>query len=256
MSKLFCDKIVESLNIAKGRTLLVSSDVVGLAFSAASVGEAFNCDDFIESFQTRLGMEGTLLFPAFNFDFCQGKPFDIRHSVSMTGALSKAALGRADFKRTRHPIHSFAVWGKHQKYLCGLNNKSSFGADSPFAFLLSEKAIALIIGLSYQGAFTFAHYAEEMENVPYRYFKEFTAPYVDEGGNSKICSYSMYVRDLEKGVESSLDPIGKVLEAKKIAVSQTLHNVVFRTIRLKEAYEEIISDIRRNAGQKLYKLKS
>ena len=256
MSKLFCDKIVESLHLAKGQTLLVSSDIVSLAFGALSAGETFRCEDFIETLQAALGPEGTLLFPTFNFDFCQGKSFDIRHSSSATGVLSKAALGRADFKRTRHPIHSFAVWGKHQNYLCGLRNKSSFGADSPFASLLSEKAVALIIGLSYQGAFTFAHYAEEMERVPYRYLKEFTAPYVDEFGNSKISRYSMYVRDLEKGVESSLDPMGEVLEAKKIAVSRTIHGAVFRMIRLKEAYEEIILDIRQNAGQKLYKLKS
>ncbi len=256
MPNLFCDKIVEALNLSKGQTLLVSSDIVGLAFQAQSMGETFRADNFIESLQAKLGTEGTLLFPTFNFDFCQGKPFDIRKSPSTTGALSKAALGRPDFKRTQHPIHSFAVWGKHQKYLCGLENASSFGADSPFAFLLKEKALALIIGLSYQGAFTFAHYAEEMEKVPYRYLKEFTAPYVDETGHSKIRTYSMYVRDLEKGVESSLDPIGEVFEAKKVATSTMIHGVAFRMIRLEEAYQEMIRDIRQNAGRKLYQLKA
>ncbi len=256
MSGFFYEKIIEALNVREGRILLVSSDIVGLAFHALSRGETFRCDAFIESLQERLTPEGTLLFPTFNFDFCRGKPFDIRSSASTTGALSKAALGRADFKRTQHPIHSFAVWGKYQQYLCGLNNKSSFGADSPFAFLLKERAAALMIGLSYQGAFTFAHHAEEMERVPYRYLKEFIAPYVDETGNSKICGYSMYVRDLEKGVESDLDPIGEVLETKEIAVSRTLHGVVFRTVRLKEAYEEIVRDIRRNDGRKLHRARA
>jgi len=256
VSRLFCDGITKSLEIPKGGVLLISSDIVNLAFQASLSGETFSCDALIESFKAALGPEGTLLFPTFNYDFCEGKTFDIRKTPSRTGALSKAALLRPDFQRTRHPIYSFAVWGKHQKYLCGLNNQSSFGEDSPFAFLYHENALMLLIGLSYQGAFTFVHYAEETERVSYRYFKEFRAPYIDEEGHSEIRGYTMFVRDLEKGVVSSVDPIGETLETKKIAVLKKIHGVDFRMIRLKNAYEEIVGDIRQNSGRKLYTTES
>jgi aminoglycoside N3'-acetyltransferase len=80
-------------------------------------------------------------------------------------------MARPDFKRTKHPIHSFSVWGKYRDKLCAMDNKSSFGLDSPFHFLYESAAQMLIIGIGFQGAFTFAHYVEEREKAFYRYFK-------------------------------------------------------------------------------------
>ena len=65
----------------------------------------------------------------------QIKIFDYKKTPSNCGSLSNIALQRSDFKRTKHPIHSFAVFGKHKNYLCNLENKSSWGEDSPFKFL-------------------------------------------------------------------------------------------------------------------------
>ncbi len=253
MPEATLSKIVEELNLPSRAVLLVSSDIVGLAFDAASRGEAFSCDGFIDILQTKLGPEGTLLFPTFNFDFCDGRPYDVRLSPSMTGALSRAALARRDFRRTQHPIHSFAVWGRLSNEFVGLSNQSSFGADSPFALLRRESARMIIIGLPYQGAFTFVHHAEEMEKVPYRYMKNFTSSYTDMAGRNGNRTYSLYVRDIEKGVDSAVDPMGEILETKKISVSQVIRGVVFRTIRLKEAYDQIVQDIRQNGGRRLYR---
>ena len=52
---------------------------------------------------------GTLVMPAFNFDFCESKPFDRENSPAQTGALSEAfrltecadALGRRRFTVSR-----------------------------------------------------------------------------------------------------------------------------------------------------------
>ena len=247
-------KIVDHLNVREGDCLLVSSDILALAVAAQAHGEVFDPNAFIDSLFRKLGKEGTLLFPTFNFDFCDKGEFDIRQTPSLTGALSRAALRRPDFKRTRHPIHSFAVGGKHQKDLCALENVSSFGEDSPFGFLHRHDGIMWIIGLPYQGSFTFVHYVEEREEVSYRYLKEFTSRYVDENGRVEVRSYSMYVRDKDKGVESWVDPIGEVLEQEGIAVSQSINGVSFKQISLRNAYHPIAKDIKINRGKNLYRL--
>lgn len=248
----FVAQVLETIPVKRGAALLVSSDLTGLALQAAARGTRFSADELLDLLKEKVGSSGTLLLPTFNFDFCDGKPFDLCRSPSRTGALSAAALSRKDFQRTRHPIHSFAVWGKERGPLCDLDNRSSFGPDSPFAFLHKSAAEMLIIGLDYQGSFTFVHYVEEAEGVPYRLHKEFRAPYIDGTGHEEIRSYSMYVRDLDRGVDSEVDPMGALLEEKKIASTVKVFGVPFRCVRLAEAYNEIARDIRKNQGRRLH----
>ncbi len=60
---------------------------------------------------------------------------------------------------------------------------------------------------------TFYHHVEEMKRVPYRYFKDFTAPYINREGIEAMRTYQMYVRDLDRGVEPDLNPMGELLWA-------------------------------------------
>ena len=96
---------------------------------------------------------------------------------AFTGAIN--IVTSKDFKRTKHPIHSFAVFGKHKNYLCNLENKSSWGEDSPFKFLY-KNAKNLFIGIDYKNGFTMDHYFEQLTNVKYRYHKDFKSTYIDE----------------------------------------------------------------------------
>jgi len=57
--------------------------------------------------------------------------------------------------------------------LLSFTNESSFGSDSPFAYLHREKGKMLMIGVDYQSSFTFVHYVEECRQVNYRYIKTF-----------------------------------------------------------------------------------
>ena len=248
--------VPEKLNLPAGSVLLVHSDVLRWAKAARAHHEVFDLDLVIESFQRVLGEQGTLLFPAFNYEFCEGKPFDIRTTPSVTGALSRTALKRKDFMRTAHPIYSFAVWGRYAKPLAQMRNQSAFGKDSPFGFLHQADACMLIIDLAYNHAFTFVHYVEEQKKAPYRYLKKFTAPYVDEEGRKTLRTYSMYVRDLEKGVLSDTDLIGALLEKKGIALVQTVNGIVFKCVGLAKAYTEIARDIRQNEGRLLHRVGS
>jgi len=232
--------------------LLVASDISMYAYDKAKETGHFKADELIDGYIDMVGKNGTLLFPTYNWDFCEGKTFDIREVNSQTGRLSNTALSRSDFIRTRHPIYSFAVRGKDAEYLEGLNNIGAFDKESPFGYLHKNKTKMLIIGLEYQNSFTFVHYVEQQERVDYRYEKEFTAEYIDEDGIKSIRTYSMYVRNLKRKVRANINPIGRILEENGIAETWTENKTKFTLIDLAKAYEVICDDIKFNGAKNLY----
>lgn len=247
-------QLATRLEIRKGEILLVSSSLSRLILRSKKMEGGFDVNLFIDSFKSRLTEEGTLLFPTYHFGFCRGIMFDYKHTPSEMGVLSNAALARRDFVRTRHPVYSFAVTGKYSRELLEMENRSAFGIDSPFHFLYEKKARMLIIGLDYQHSFTFVHYVEEKNKVPYRYLKDFEGLYVDETGRSNTRTYSLYVRDLERKVETCVNPMGEIFEKRGAATAHVLNGVVFRLVDLHAANALIEEDIRINAAKNLYRI--
>jgi len=185
-------KIPENLDIKQGDIVLIASDITRLAFGALRHEKRFDAKQLINAFQKKLGAEGTLLFPAYTFHYTDGATFDPVRSVPITGALSETVFRRSDFCRTRHPLHSFMVWGKEAEHFCELDNGSSFGDDSPFALLHQLDAKMLLIGTSVGAAFTFTHYVEQSEKVGYRRNIDLKINYADKTGQSAIKTYSIF----------------------------------------------------------------
>ena len=246
------ERIVDYLDINEGDILLVGSDITLLGLSAYYNGEQFEPNKFIDSIIRKIGQNGTLLFPTYNWGFCKGEIFDYKNTVSQTGSLSNVALKRKDFVRTKHPIYSFAVWGWDRSKLYNMDNTSSFGSDSPFAYLKENDAKMLIIGVSYQNSFTFMHHVEEMEKAPYRYLKNFKSKYIDGKGEESIRTYSMCVRDLELGVITRFD-LENEMKENGVAKHCTINNIEIINVNLKKAYTVIKNDIINNGGNKLHK---
>ena len=104
-------KIIDELKeICRGDIVYVVSDILALSVKARENKERMDLNRFIDSIIDKVGKEGTILIPTFNWDFCKGETFDIRKTVSRTGALGNAALKRPDFKRSKHPLYSFMIW--------------------------------------------------------------------------------------------------------------------------------------------------
>jgi aminoglycoside 3-N-acetyltransferase len=173
-------------------------------------------NDIIHSLLDKLGPNGTLLLPLFNFDFTTGIPFDIRTTPSQMGALTEAGRKWPGAVRTGHPIYSFAVIGQRANEFEGMDNKTAYGADSPFAKLRAMDGQIGVLDLPDQNAMTFYHHVEEMMAVPYRYQKAFTAPYTDLHGNCDERTYWIFVRDLKRGVKTSVDRMGERLWARGV----------------------------------------
>ena len=91
----------------------------------------------------------------YNWDFCEGLGFHYHKTKSRVGSLGNICIKRKDFRRSKNPIYSFAVFGKDQKKICELEHKSCFGLDSPFGYLIKNKGKNVFIGIDYKKAFSF-----------------------------------------------------------------------------------------------------
>jgi len=164
-------------------------------------------DDVLDSLLERVGPEGTLLFPLFNFKWCQGVSFDIRRTPSNNGALSEAARLHPDSVRTKHPIVGFAVIGKHKDSIENCDNKDGFGRGSPFSEVTNQGGKSVAIDLPEYMAMTHYHHFERLHSVEYRYTKQFSAPYTYSDGMIGNPTYSLFVR--KQGVITYVDVMGE-----------------------------------------------
>lgn len=246
---------LKQLGIQQGDALFVSSDVKRLLFSFyEQYDEMPSLNDIINYLQSLVSEQGTLIFPTYNWGFCRGTAWDYHKTKSETGSLSAAALKRKDFRRTQHPIYSFAVWGKGTDELCQLTNTSSFGSDSPFAWMDAHHAKNMVIDVSFTDCLTFVHYVEQLSGlVTYRYEKNFTADYTDADGNTTKRTYSMFVRDLDLDVENDFDAMEEQLLTNGIAQRQMICDIPVTLLEMHASVASILEDIRNNRSRKLCK---
>ncbi len=244
-------KIPEHFGLSKGDSVWLASDVKTLLYTSFENEGTGDLNLLLDGLIDVVGPEGTILIPTFNWDFCKGKTFDIRKSPCQTGSIGKVALKRNDFKRTRHPIYSFAVWGRDKELLCEMDNKSSFGADSPFTYCRDNNTKNVFIDVECQHSFTFVHYVEEQAGISYRYLKDFTAGYIDEDGIESTRTYSMNVRDLDKDIFITIYPFEE--DFKRIGASRRyeVNGIPMKTVEIGKTYDIIYNDVKNNRSRKI-----
>ncbi len=197
--------------VRNGDMLLLHSSTRGTLRRLKKLGFAMDVETILDSFLHALGESGTLLLPLFNFDFCDGVPFDIRTTPSHMGALTEAGRLRPGAVRTGNPIYSFAVLGKRCDLFRGVDNFSGYGADSPFGMLHRAGGKVAVLDLPDQQSMTFYHYVEESMSVDYRFHKRFSAPYRDSDCKLSDRTYGLFVRKVDEGVVTHVDPMGEIL---------------------------------------------
>lgn len=242
-------KIINELPIAENDILLIGSDISRLALMTLKQENHFSPEKFIDSIQQKI-FSGTLLFPAFTGNLKSGDIFDIKTTRPITGTLSDTAFKRKDFIRTSDPFHSFLVWGKHQKELKEINNKSTFGKDSVFAFLFNNKAKMLLIDIDMQHSFTFAHFVEEYEQVKFRHYKKYFINYMQEDCFMSNKEFLFYEK--KAGISNNFYNLEKKFEEEKISQTKIINSIPFKLIKLEKAFNCIQSDIKKNKGKTIY----
>lgn len=238
-------EVISRVHVNKGDIVHVSSDILKFMCTCRKNAEIFDPNIFIDSLIDKIGPTGTLIFPTYNWDFCRGETFDICKTPSQSGALGNIALKRADFRRTQHPVYSFAVSGHDMDYLCGLDNVSAFGSDSPFAYMYDKGAKSLFIGIDYKDAFTLVHFVEEKVGVPYRYFKEFSGEYISEDGTVSRRIFKMYVRHLGLSVKTEISPmLDEVILGKGIYSKYLINGITLGLVDMHGIADIMEYDIR------------
>ena len=244
--------LAEYLHINRGDNIFVTSDVKQLLYNLVSMDDDTDLNILIDGIINIIGEEGTLVFPTFNWDFCKGVPFDIKKTACKTGSLGKLALKRSDFRRTKHALYSFAVWGKGQDEMCAMTNKSSFGIDSPFTYMTENGFKNLFIDKDLGHSFVYVHYVEEqVGNIPYRYLKDFTADYIDEDGSVSKKTFAMNVRDLDLDVTNRIDDFEEDFIKASVMEKFSINGIDYKIIDLKGAFPIIAEDVRHNRSRKV-----
>lgn len=237
----------KSAGVEEGDTILVHSSLSRTLRRVVKMGGKADPSIIVRSFLHALGKEGTLIAPLFNFEFTQGVPFDIRESKSAMGSFTEAVRKWPGAVRTGHPIYSFAVVGGKAELFQGVNNFSGYGSDSPFSILHKINGKIGVIDLPDQNSMTFYHYVEESNNVPYRYHKKFTGDYTGLDGVTSQKTYGLFVRDIEKGVFTNVDPMGEILWDKGLYIGfRPGTDCGLRVIKAKPLFDEVSKII--NAG--------
>lgn len=246
------NEVLDELDIVSGEKIWLSSDVIKLAFMLKKEKQKLNADYLIDCIINRIGPDGTILIPTFSFEFSNCGFYDYSNSVGTTGILGNVALRRPDFKRTSHPMHSFAVYGSDKDLLVNMNNKHSFGEDSPFRFCLDNDVRQIMLGTDYTKAMTYVHYVETVCCVPYRFLKLFSGAYITEEGKEERRTYEYAARRLDVGTIEQFNRIGKVLEEKGIAHEYDYKGYISHDVRLGECFDVIKNDIMNNKCRQIY----
>jgi len=177
-----------SMNIPMNKTYIIHSSL----FSFGIIEDG--CKGIMECLQSVLGIDATIIMPNFTFSYAQNRHWASNSTKSESGVLTEYFRKLKNTHRTVHPFHSISISGPNSKLYTSCTNLSSFGPNNPFEVLIKENAINIGLGIGLVGGATFLHYAEELAQVPYRYYKEFSGIVIDQDDNvSKEC-YSSYVR--------------------------------------------------------------
>jgi len=242
--------------VQEGDVLLVHSSIKRTFKRFLKLGVRLTPQDILESFLNAVGSSGTLLLPLFNFDFSNGVPFDINKTPSHMGALTEAGRTHPLAVRTGHPIYSFAIIGFEAERFKKINNFSGYGSDSPFSILRELNGKIAVLDLPDQNSMTFYHYVEEMHEVNYRYHKKFTSNYTDASGNKESKTYGLFVRNIEKGVLTHVNPAGELMWQKKLySGCKPNEGCGLRIVSAKQMYEFVSKIIEHgNAKNTLYRI--
>ena len=79
-------ELIKLFNINKNDIVFFCSDIIKLIIYYKSIKKEFSPNNFIDSIIDEIGKGGTLIFPTYNWGFCQGKAFDIKNTVKALDA--------------------------------------------------------------------------------------------------------------------------------------------------------------------------
>jgi len=178
------DNLFDSLQIFKGDNLVIHSNFAGiLQYQNNNLKVTY--EYFFLYLINRIGKNGSLLIPTYNYSFSNGAVYDRSKSPSQVGSFGNYLIKKKYLNRTFDPIFSHLVFGKLKKKIFKLSPIESLGKKSIFNLIDKEKFKILCFCCSLKNV-TFIHYIEMLAQVPYRFNKFFTGNIKNKSSINKI----------------------------------------------------------------------
>ncbi len=126
----------------------------------------------------------TVVYPSFTFSYANGESFDInKSSAKAMGALNEYVRKLPESIRSFDPLMSVVAVGESADKFRRVG-ASCMGENGIFDLLHKSKNVQfLFLGADPTACFTYAHYIEAIEKVPYRFEKWYEGMAIDESGN-------------------------------------------------------------------------
>ena len=241
LSKRDFNNVLTKLNIKKGDTVLVNSNILKIIIKKKN---KLNVADLIDILKKKVTKKGTLIFPTYSWDFCKYKQFDYSKTKSVCGSLSNYSLLDKDFIRSRNPIFSFSIYGKNKQRIASMNHDDCFSMKSPFGYLIKNKGKNLFIDIDHKEANTFVHIAEQLHKVSYRYSKTFSGIYINKFKKKKKVKVKMYVR--KNYVTSTVikKKSDKIFKEKKLLNNLSFKKINFSVLNIGDSFKLFCNQIK------------
>lgn len=220
------------------RTLVLHSSLVNLM-----PGKDFNTWDLLYVIKNLVKEGWTICLPSFTFSYTKNGQFDINSSHSETGILADLVqLHLPDSIRTNNPIYSFVAIGANAKDILNCKNSTTFSDDSTFGYFDKNDSLISMLGSGWTSC-TQIHRYEELSQVKYRYYKNFTGS-VNYGNGYETNTIQMFVRDLDIDPKIDMNLIRDHLESNSTFKETTLYRnklISITTSELKRTVMDLLN---------------
>lgn len=188
-----------SLKIRKGDVIYITGD---LTFFGKYSNFKNILYDFSKSLQEAVGKNGTIAFPTHSWSMINSSnAFSVKNTKSECGVLTEYLRKNKRSYRQPHPFSSISAIGNKAKFLTSGDSKHAYGPDTPFEKLILLDAKFISLGLEPNFTCSQVHHVEFLNNVPYRFTKEFSVKVLEK---KKIISKKYYLFVLYKSIKQNL----------------------------------------------------
>ncbi len=196
----------------------------------------------------RIGKNGNLVIPVFNFDCIPEKKFHIIKSSGQSGVLGNILLKKYSSLRTHHPLYSFLCFGnKFEKYK-KIKNTNGTAKNSLWKYFIDDDFDLVTLGHHYSRSITHVHYIEDLLNVDYRFDLKFLVKYTNKKNTTSKKTFSFLARKREScdfsGMTNNCD---KVFLKNGVSNFYKYKNFISFRVNIKEASNMFYSDVKNNS---------
>tara|TARA_B100000029_G_C17454503_1_gene916200 strand:- start:165 stop:908 length:744 start_codon:yes stop_codon:yes gene_type:complete len=232
------NKLLDNLNIKKKNNLIIHSNSAGLLQYNKNKRKVF--DLFWNVLKKRVGNEGTVVFPTYNYNILSNKKKNL--SVSQVGLLTNFIIKKKEFIRTKNPVFSHAIFGKLKDELKTEDTNIAFGTKNSIFQKFIDNKFKIIGFCCPVNSITILHHLEVLARVDYRFKKIFNFKI----GKKKF-NYEYFVGKKKINYKLKENKIRSLLIKKKLIKITKLGRFECWSINSKNLSKTILQTLKKNS---------